>query len=74
MTLREDAAVGWEALDQWGDDVTRIELLTGGVRVNEVWSVRVTGHLAVGRLGKAQGAPTESEVVIDSRNLPADHS
>ena len=39
MTLREDVAVGWEALDQWGDDVARIEPLTGGVGVNEVWSV-----------------------------------
>jgi Ser/Thr protein kinase RdoA (MazF antagonist) len=44
--------VGWDALDQWGDDVARIELLAGGVGVNEVWSVRVNGHLAVGRLGK----------------------
>jgi len=45
-------AVGWEALDRWGDDVARIEPLTGGVGVNEVWSVRVNGQLAVGRLGK----------------------
>ena len=43
--------MGWEALGQWGDDVARIEPLTGGVGVNEVWSVRVNGHLAVGRLG-----------------------
>jgi hypothetical protein len=43
--------VGWEALGRWGDDATRIEPLTGGVGVNEVWSVRVNGHLAVGRLG-----------------------
>ena len=42
--------MGWEALEQWGDDVVRIEPLTGGVGVNEVWSVRVNGHLAVGRL------------------------
>jgi Ser/Thr protein kinase RdoA (MazF antagonist) len=42
--------MGWEALDQWGDDVARIEPLTGG-GVNEVWSVRVNGQLAVGRLG-----------------------
>jgi Ser/Thr protein kinase RdoA (MazF antagonist) len=52
MTLREDVAVGWEALDQWGDGVARIEPLTGGVGVNEVWSVRVNGQLAVGRLGR----------------------
>ena len=44
--------MGWEALGQWGDDVVRIEPLTGGVGVNEVWSVRVNGHLAVGRLGQ----------------------
>ena len=50
MTLREDVAVGWEALEQWGDDVARIEPLAGGV-ANDVWSVRVNGHLAVGRLG-----------------------
>jgi Ser/Thr protein kinase RdoA (MazF antagonist) len=52
MTLREDMAVGWEALDQWGDDVARIKPLTGGVGVNEVWSVRVNGRLAVARLGR----------------------
>jgi hypothetical protein len=48
--------VGWEALEQWGDDVVRIEPLTGGVGVNEVWSVRVNGHLAVGRLGQRSDA------------------
>jgi len=42
--------VGWDALDQWGADVTRVERLTGG-GVNEVWSVRVDGQLAVARLG-----------------------
>jgi len=42
--------VGWEALEQWGDDVARIEPLAGGV-ANDVWSVRINGHLAVGRLG-----------------------
>ena len=42
--------VGWEALQQWGDDVERVGPLGGGV-VNEVWSVRVNGQLAVGRLG-----------------------
>jgi Ser/Thr protein kinase RdoA (MazF antagonist) len=44
--------VGWEALGQWGDDAVRVEPLTGGVGVNEVWSVRVNGRLAVGRLGQ----------------------
>jgi Ser/Thr protein kinase RdoA (MazF antagonist) len=47
--------VGWEALEQWGDDVARIEPLAGGV-VNEVWSVRVNGQLAVGRLGARSDA------------------
>jgi hypothetical protein len=42
--------VGWEALGQWGEDVARIEPLAGGV-ANDVWSMRVHGHLAVGRLG-----------------------
>lgn len=52
MSLREDAPVGWEALRQWGDDVVRVEPLTGGVGVNEVWGVRVDGSFAVGRLGR----------------------
>ena len=56
MSFREDVAVGWEALDQWGDDVARLEPLTGGVGVNEVWSVRVSGQLAVGRLGTRSDA------------------
>lgn len=47
--------VGWEALAQWGDDAVRIERLTGGV-ANDVWSVRVNGHLAVGRLGARSDA------------------
>ena len=42
--------MGWEGLEQWGDDVTRIKPLTGGV-ANDVWSVRLDGRLAVGRLG-----------------------
>jgi hypothetical protein len=48
--------VGWEALEQWGDDVVRSERLTGGAGVNGVWSVRVNGHLAVGRLGQRSDA------------------
>ena len=43
-------ALGWEALRHWGEDAARIELLTGGV-ANDVWSVRINGQLAVGRLG-----------------------
>lgn len=43
--------MGWETLERWGDDIARIEPLTGGVGVNDVWSVRVNGQLAVARLG-----------------------
>ena len=46
--------VGWEALEQWGD-VARIEPLSGGV-ANDVWSVRVNGRCAVGRLGARSDA------------------
>lgn len=42
--------VGWEVLEQWGDDVVRVEPLAGGV-ANEVWSVRLGERLAVARLG-----------------------
>jgi aminoglycoside phosphotransferase (APT) family kinase protein len=64
MTLREDVGMGWEALDQWGDDVARIEPLTGGVGVNEVWSVSVNGQLAVGRLGKRSDADLSWETEL----------
>jgi len=47
--------VGWDALSQWGEDAARIEALSGGV-ANQVWSVRVNGHLAVGRLGTRSDA------------------
>lgn len=47
--------MGWEALARWGNDVARIEPLAGGV-ANDVWSVRVNGHLAVGRLGSRSDA------------------
>jgi Phosphate transporter family/Phosphotransferase enzyme family len=47
--------MGWEALEQWGDDVARIEPLAGGV-ANQVWSVRVNEQLAVGRLGARSDA------------------
>src|SRR5437764_8994346 len=63
MTLREDLAVGWEALDQWGDDVARIERLQTGVG-NEVWSVRVNGQLAVGRLGRRGDADLSWETEL----------
>jgi len=47
--------MGWKALGQWGEDVARIEPLSGGV-ANDVWSVRINGQLAVGRLGKRNDA------------------
>jgi Ser/Thr protein kinase RdoA (MazF antagonist) len=55
--------MGWEALKQWGDDVARIEPLTGGV-ANDVWSVRVDGRLAVGRLGKRSDADLAWETAL----------
>src|SRR4051794_28967941 len=48
-------SMGWEALRHWGEDIIRIEQLTGGV-ANEVWSVRLNGQLAVGRLGARSDA------------------
>ncbi|MEV5897364.1 phosphotransferase enzyme family protein [Nonomuraea fuscirosea] len=45
----------WETLKRWGADVARVEPLTGGV-ANDVWSVRVDGRLAVGRLGSRSDA------------------
>src|SRR5215813_11554150 len=55
--------VGWEALEQWGDDVARIAPLAGGV-ANDVWSVRVYGHLAVGRLGARSDADLAWETAL----------
>lgn len=42
--------MGWETLKRWAADAARVEPLTGGV-ANDVWSVRVGGRFAVGRLG-----------------------
>ena len=47
--------MGWEALDRWGDDVSRIERFQTGV-ANEVWSMRVDGRPAIGRLGRRSDA------------------
>ncbi|MCP2342100.1 Ser/Thr protein kinase RdoA (MazF antagonist) [Actinomadura rupiterrae] len=52
----EDVGVGWEALGQWGEGVVRGEPLAGGVGLNQVWSVRVDGRRAVGRLGRRSDA------------------
>jgi Ser/Thr protein kinase RdoA (MazF antagonist) len=55
--------MGWEALRQWGGDAIRIEPLTGGV-ANDVWSVRVDGRLAVGRLGNRGDADLAWETAL----------
>lgn len=55
--------MGWEALGQWGEDAARIEPLTGGV-ANDVWSVRVHGRLAVGRLGGRSEADLAWETAL----------
>ena len=47
--------MGWDVLAQWGDDIARIAQLAGGV-ANDVWSLRVNGHRAVGRLGARSDA------------------
>jgi len=53
--MRSASAMGWEALTNWGEDAARIEPLSGGV-ANDVWSVRLHGRLAVGRLGARSDA------------------
>jgi Ser/Thr protein kinase RdoA (MazF antagonist) len=55
--------VGWEALGLWGEDAARIEPLAGGV-ANDVWSVRVHGKLAVGRLGSRSDADLAWEAAL----------
>ncbi len=53
----------WEVLKQWGENSSRLEPLTGGV-ANDVWSVRVNGHLAVGRLGSRSNADLAWETAL----------
>ncbi|MBB4577630.1 phosphotransferase enzyme family protein [Rhizobium lentis] len=64
--------MGWEALGQWGKDAVRKERLTGGV-ANDVWSVRVHGQIAVGRLGRRTDADLawETELIqyLDSEGM-----
>ncbi|UJW85075.1 phosphotransferase [Devosia sp. SL43] len=64
--------MGWEALGQWGGDVVRIERLAGGV-ANDVWSLRINGRLAVGRLGTRSDADLAWETnllqYLDSHGL-----
>jgi Ser/Thr protein kinase RdoA (MazF antagonist) len=56
--------VGWEMLEQWGDDVVRGEALTGGAGANEVYGVRIGGHRAVGRLGRRSDADLAWETAL----------
>jgi len=66
------SAPGWEALGLWGKDAARVERLTGGV-ANDVWSVRIRGKLAVGRLGTRSDADLAWEAGLlqhlDSKGL-----
>ncbi|HZT66866.1 MAG TPA: phosphotransferase [Acidimicrobiales bacterium] len=56
--------MGWEgALENWGDDVAHIEPLAGAI-ANEVWSVRVNGHLAVARRGTRSDADLVWETTL----------
>lgn len=55
--------MGWDALAQWGQHVTRVEPLAGGV-ANDVWSIRVDGRLAVGRLGSRSDADLAWETAL----------
>ena len=55
--------MGWDALGQWGEDVVRVERLSGGV-ANDVWSVRVNGRLAVCRLGTRSDADLAWEMAL----------
>ncbi|GID32897.1 phosphotransferase enzyme family protein [Paractinoplanes brasiliensis] len=63
----------WAALGQWGRDAVRLEQLTGGA-ANDVWSVRVNGTLAVGRLGARDDADLAWETRLmqhlDNAGLP----
>ena len=55
--------MGWEVLARWGPAAVRVEPLSGGV-ANDVWSVRVGGQLAVGRLGKRTDADLAWETAL----------
>lgn len=60
--LREDLPMGWDALDQWGDDAARVEPLPGGH--NDIWRLRVQGRGAVGRLGARSDADLAWETAL----------
>ncbi|MGB6228645.1 MAG: phosphotransferase [Litorimonas sp.] len=52
--------MGWEALQDWGEDTIRLEPLADGV-ANDVWTVRVDGRRAVARLGTRSDADLQWE-------------
>ena len=52
--MRSASAMGWKTLTNWGEDAARMPR-SGGV-ANDVWSVRLHGRLAVGRLGARSDA------------------
>ena len=58
--------MGWDALEQWGDNIVRIAPLAGGV-ANDVWSLRVNGQLAVGRFGARSDADLAWETKLLQR-------
>ncbi|MCB0999500.1 MAG: phosphotransferase [Ilumatobacteraceae bacterium] len=64
--------MGWDALAHWGPDAVRVERLTGGV-ANDIWTVRVRGEIAVGRLGTRSDADLAWETGLlrhlDSRGI-----
>lgn len=64
--------VGWEVLDRWGDEVTRLEPLAGGV-ANDVWRVDLGGRPAIARLGTRSDADlaweTELLTHLDGQGL-----
>ncbi len=47
--------IDWEILKLWGENLTPISRLTGGV-ANNVWSVQIGGELAICRLGSRSDA------------------
>lgn len=55
--------MGWEALELWDRQATRLAPLSGGV-ANEVWSVRVGDRIAVARLGLRSDADLAWETAL----------
>ena len=55
--------MSWDKLALWGQNAVRLERLTGGV-ANDVWSVRIDGELAVGRLGRRSDADLSWEAEL----------